>query len=126
MTLRSYLTIMIITTICSWFVFFVVLNIVNPETTNWIGFVLFYFSLFLSITGTSAILGFLVRFIGLRHELAFCAVKIAFRQSFLFAFLIIISLFLLANDLFTWVNLILLIIGLSILEFFLISDKSYN
>ena len=94
--------------------------------TNWLGLLLFYLSLFLAISGTAAIFGFTVRFVALRHELAFRSVIIAFRQSFLFAFLIVAVLFLLSRGLFTWLNLFLLIIGLTILEYFLISYKARN
>ncbi|MFH1523022.1 MAG: hypothetical protein ABIE43_04375 [Patescibacteria group bacterium] len=121
MTLRSYLIIVSITALLCWGAWVFILRTVNPEITNWLGFLLFYLSLFLALIGTAAIIGFLVRFIFLKQELAFRLVKIAFRQSFLFAFLIVAILFLLAHDLFTWLNLILLVLGLSILEYFLIS-----
>lgn len=124
MTLRSYLTIMTITTALCWAAFSFILWMVDPDITNWLGFLLFYLSLFLALSGTAAMAGFIVRFIGLKHELVFKAVKIAFRQSFLFAFLIVAVLFLLSYNLFTWLNLFLLIIGLSGLEFFLISYGS--
>lgn len=123
MTLRSYLVIMIIATLVCWGLWVFVLWSVNPEVTNWLGFSLFYLSLFLALAGTAAIIGFLIRFIFLKRQLAFRAVKIAFRQSFIFAFLITASLFLLAHDLFTWLNLILLVVGLSVLEYFLISHE---
>ena len=121
MTLRSYLIIMIIATLLCWTAFSFVLWTVNPEATNWVGFLLFYLSLFLALAGSAALIGFLIRFIGLKHELVFNSVKNAFRQSFFFAFLITAVLFLLSNNLFTWVNLGLLVAGLSVLEFFFIS-----
>jgi len=121
MTLRSYLTIMIITNLVAWSIFSFILNLVDPAFTNWIGFLLFYVSLFIAISGTAAIIGFLVRFVALKKDLIFYSVKTAFRQSFLFAFLIVASLFLSAQDLLTWINLLLLIIILTIFEFFLIS-----
>ncbi len=121
MTLKAYLILMIITTLICWIAFGFVLWTVNPEVTNWIGFLLFYLSLFLASVGSAAIIGFLIRFVGLKRELAFYSVKEAFRQSFLFALLIVVVLFLLSKDLFTWLNLGLLIVGLSMLEFFLIS-----
>ncbi|MEA1963054.1 MAG: hypothetical protein U9M94_02320 [Patescibacteria group bacterium] len=108
------------TAVC-WLIWLYVLWMINPVLTNWIGFVLFYFSLFLALIGTGAIFGFAVRFIALKKELAFRLVKESFRQSFLFALLIIISLILLSYSLFTWLNLILLIFGLSVLEFFMLS-----
>jgi len=121
MTLKSYLVTMSVLTFICWGAWIYLLLAINPEVTNWIGFVLFYVSLFLSLVGTAAIVGFLIRFVLMRQVLAFRLVKEAFRQSFLFAILIVISLLLLANDLFTWLNLSFLVIGVSILEFFLLS-----
>lgn len=120
MTLRIYLIVMLLTTLVCWAAWLYTVFTVDPNVTNWIGFSLFYVSLFLSIVGTAAITGFLARFIVLRQRLAFNSVKEAFRQSFLFAILIIISLVLLSRDLFTWMNLSFLVVGLSVLEFFLL------
>ena len=121
MSLRTYLIIMILATLLCWAGFGMVAWSVNPEVTNWVGFLLFYLSLFLAIVGTTAIIGFVIRFIGLRRELASNSVITAFRQSFLFAFFITAILFLLAHNLFSWLNAGLLIIGLSVAEFFLLS-----
>jgi hypothetical protein len=121
MTLKNYLLLMISTTLVCWGIFAGVVMNVNPNATNWPGFVLFYVSLFLALLGTSAILGFLLRFAVFRQELAFRAVSEAFRQSFLFAFLAIAALFLLANHLFTWLNIALLVAALALIEFFLIA-----
>lgn len=115
---------MSLATLVSWGAWNYVIWTINPEVTNWIGFALFYFSLFVALTGTAAIIGFIARFAGLKQELAFRSVKEAFRQSFLFSALIIASLILLSRGLFTWLNLFLLVIALSILEFFLISYKN--
>jgi hypothetical protein len=109
-----------------WGCFLFVINAVNPEMTNWIGFALFYISLFLAIVGTAAIIGFLVRFIFLKKELAHSSVIIAFRQSILFALVLVVSLMLLAKNLFTWLNLVLLIAAISTLEYFLISSTAHS
>ena len=121
MTLKKYLIFMSLATLICWAAWNYIIWSINPEITNWIGFLLFYFSLFAALTGTAAIVGFIVRFAALKQKLAFHSVQEAFRQSFLFATLIVVSLLLLSRDLFTWLNLFLLIIGLSLLEFFLIS-----
>jgi hypothetical protein len=117
---------MTITTVICWSIWISLLFTIDPYVTNWIGFSLFYISLFLALTGTAALIGFVIRFIALKQELAFRIVKEAFRQSFLFAALIVVSLLLLSHDLFSWLNLILLVVGLSVLEFFLISYSSHN
>ncbi|MFA5024417.1 MAG: hypothetical protein WC523_05675 [Patescibacteria group bacterium] len=123
MTLKKYLSVMSVLTIICWGIFLFVASLVDPLATNWIGFVLFYASLFLSLTGTGALIGFLVRFVALKKELAFNLVKVAFRQSFLFSLFIILLLILKANHLFNWLNLFLLVIIFAILELFLISYK---
>jgi hypothetical protein len=121
MTLKNYLLLMIFTTLVCWGVFVGTVFTINPNSTNWPGFTMFYASLGLSILGTSTIFGFLFRFWLLRQQLVFRAVSEAFRQSFLFAILIIAALFLLSRHLFTWMNIAFLIVGLALLELFLIS-----
>ena len=120
MTLRSYLFLMTISTVLCWICFLCIILRINPETTNLIGLILFYLSLSLSLIGTMAIIGFVVRFVFLKHELAFESVREAFRQSFLFTALITTSLILLSNNLFDWINLSILIITLSVIEFFML------
>lgn len=126
MTLQSYLILMSLTTIICWSAWVFVIFMIDPSITNWIGFLLFYSSLFLALTGIAAIIGFIIRFVALKQELAFRSVKEAFRQSFLFAALIVVSLILLSQNLFSWLNLLLLVVGLSVLEFFLISYGKNN
>lgn len=121
MTLKGYSIIMGSSTAVCWALWLAIVTSVDPQITNWIGFALFYSSLFLALLGTSALAGFLVRFILMKRSLAFKLVKEAFRQSFFFSFLIIASLYLLSKGLFSWMNVLLLVAGLSILEFFLLS-----
>lgn len=123
MTLKNYLIVMSVVTIMCWAIFALMLNVINPATTNYLGFGLFYFSLFLSLSGTASLVGFIFRFVALRKSLVFQSVRNAFRQSFLFALFIVISLFLLASDLFTWLNVILLLIIFIVLELFISSYK---
>lgn len=123
MTLKNYLIFMGSTTAFLWGLFLLVINIINPDKTNWLGFVIFYLALFLALSGTAALIGFFVRFKIMKKDLAVRAVKTAFRQSFLFSFLVAAILFLLSQKLFSWFNLILLVVILSIIEFLLISSK---
>ena len=123
MTLKNYLFVMsVLTTVC-WGIFVFVAGLVDPTATNWLGFILFYLSLFLALSGTAALIGFIFRFVALKKELAFNLVKVAFRQSFLFALFIIFLLILKSQQLFNWVNLFLLVIIFTILELFLITYK---
>ena len=126
MTLRSYLALMIFATIICALALATVLITVDPFSTNWLGFVLFYAALFLTVTGVFAILGFIIRFVFLRQRLAVKAVVVSFRQAFLTAFLITACLLLASQNLFSWLNVLLLIIGFSTLEFLLISFSAEN
>jgi len=121
MSLRLYLLIMSAMTALCAYVFGYIVWTIDPETTNSTGFFLFYLSLLLLIVGATAIIGFVVRFVVFRHELIIDTVKTAFRQSFFFAGFIVAVLFLLSRNLLSWLNLAILIIGLSALEFFLLS-----
>jgi len=123
MTLKNYLFVMSVLTAVCWAIFLFVANLVDPTATNWFGFGLFYLSLFLSLSGTTALIGFIIRFVALKKELAFNLVKVAFRQSFLFSLFIIFLLILKSQHLFNWLNLSLLVIIFAILELFLISYK---
>jgi len=111
-----------LTAVC-WGIFLFVAGLVDPTTTNWLGFLLFYLALFVSLSGTIALIGFIVRFVALKKELVFNLVKVAFRQSFLFSLFIVLLLILKSQYLLNWLNLFLLVIIFAILELFLISYK---
>ncbi len=121
MSLSKYLIVMVIGTLAALSCFAVSILVIDPFSTNWLGMTLFYASLMVSVTGLAAIIGFIFRFVVLRKKLAASAVIISFRQAFVIALLIALILFLLAEQLFSWLNVVLLIIGFTSLELFLIS-----
>ena len=123
MTLKKYLMVIAIATALCWTIFLFVASVVNPESTSILGFLMFYIALFMAISGTASLVGFLVRFVALRHELAFYAVKIAYRQSFMFALFVLATLMLLSQSLFTWLNLIMLIAVFLIAEMIMIHSQ---
>lgn len=123
MTLKKYLMVTAIATAICWTVLLFISSIINPETTSLLGFLLFYLALFMSVSGTASLVGFLIRFVALRHELVFYAVKIAYRQSFMFALFIVITLILASQGLFTWLNLFMLIVVFVISEMMMIHSQ---
>lgn len=124
MTLKRYLMLTAVATAICWTVFLFVSSVINPEMTSWVGFFVFYLALFMALSGTASLIGFLIRFVGLKHELAFYAVKTAFRQSFLFALFIIAILILLSQSLFNWLNLFMLVTLFVVAEMFMIHSKN--
>lgn len=123
MGLKTYLLTMSVATVFCWVAWVLAFLTVDPQTTNQIGFGLFYSSLSLALIGTGALIGFVIRFVFLRHDLVLRQVLDAFRQSFLFSLLLIVSLILLSHKLFSWVNLFFLMAGLTMLEYFLVSYR---
>lgn len=124
MSFKQYLTLMIIGAITSWAAFIFVLIFINPETTSGLGFALFYLCLFFALTISFALFGYFLRSLRRRANPLSWQVNTAFRQGTFFAFLVASSLFLLSHNLFSWLNLLLLIFILTFLEFFLISKKN--
>jgi len=104
-------------------VFVSVLLIIDPFSTNYIGFILFYISLFLALSGVFSLLGFFARFILFRQALVFRLVADAFRQAILLSLTLCAALFLLSRDLFNWLNFILLLGVAVILEYILLSGN---
>lgn len=123
MTLRQYLIWMALGTCIAWGAFYLVVMYLNPNTAGNLGLLFFYLALFLSISGTLTLLGFGWRFWRHRDEVLFRQVTISFRQGALLAFMAVGALFLQANALLTWWNLGLLIVGLTLLEFFLLTGR---
>ncbi len=123
MTLRSYLLLMTIATIIFWLAFGLIVVSTDPAETGRQSIITFYAILTCAVTGTGAILGFIIRFFALHQTLRTHSALIAFRQALLGAILVIGVLFLFSQHLFSWLNLALLLLTLSALEFFLLSRE---
>ncbi|MBU2228912.1 hypothetical protein KJ810_00730 [Patescibacteria group bacterium] len=124
MPLRRYLFIMGFGTLISWGALVLVILNIDPFASGFIGLFSFYVMLFLSLMGTFSLFGFFVRIIFVRRSVLFRHIGVSLRQSVLFSLLIMISLMLQANSLFTWWNAILLILGLALLEFFFLGRET--
>lgn len=103
--------------------FVLVLFFINPETVGNLGLILFYASLFLSLTGLLALLSYFFRLIFNRIYTKTEKVQVSFRQSVFFAFVIVGSLFLQSHGLMTWLNSLLLVALVTFLEFIILSLK---
>lgn len=123
MTLRQYLILMTISAIFCWGIWGFVLYSVDPTAAGILGIIFFYFSLFLSLMGTLAVLGLLLRMKFDKEGLVFKTVTISFRQATLLGFLVIGSLILKSQGILTWWNIIFLVLALTVLEFFFMSYK---
>ncbi len=120
MSLRAYLILLGSAAALSASAWVFVLFNVDPQTTNNVGLALFYLTLLLAVAGTASLLGFVVRFAWLHQRMAGRIMLNALRQGFLLATLAVTILFFLASHWFSWLNIALLFIAISVLEFFLL------
>lgn len=113
----------IIAVIC-WAGFVSIIYYLNPATAGRAGYLLFYSSIFLATVATLSVFGFSLRRRLLTGELALRQVAITFRQAFWFGLLVVAALGLQARDLLTWWNLLILLVALTVLEFFFLSLRN--
>ncbi|HLC64296.1 MAG TPA: hypothetical protein VJK25_03060 [Patescibacteria group bacterium] len=123
MTIKQYLWLMIACTLLCWAGWLLVLFFINPDTTSFMGFLMFYLSLFFTLIGSLALLSYLLRLVFNRIYTRVEKIQISFRQAIFFAIVIIGSLFLQSNRLLNWLNTILLVALVTFIEFLIISLK---
>ena len=102
MTYKAFLSTIIAGTIISWAGLYLILMNTDPITTESALF-LFFSTLFLALFGTFTSLGLVARSIFLTKKYATMHhFKQSIRQSFLLSIVTLLSLYLLANNLFVW------------------------
>ncbi|MEA2088396.1 MAG: hypothetical protein U9O55_00965 [Patescibacteria group bacterium] len=123
MSFRAYIFLMLFATAISWAVWLTILFFINPFETDFLGFLFFYLSLFLSLVGTIAIIASIIRRVFIKDKILFRHVVISFRQAIFFSILIISCLLLQSQRLLTWWNMMFLVLALVVFELFAISKK---
>lgn len=108
---------MILATLLCWAAFYLVINTINPFATMPLGFGLFYLSLFFALTGTLALLGFIIRYIFKRNQFITYQVVTSFRQGIWLAVLVVVGLYLQSQQLVAWWNLLILVVLLAVIEY---------
>ncbi len=119
-----YLVMMAGGTLLSWGAWYFVISTITPSEGGMIGLALFYGTLTLSTAGTCALAGLGIRMVFLKQELILEKIIISFRQGIFLALLIDGILLLQALRVLTWYNMVLLVVGITVVEFFVISIKS--
>lgn len=128
MTLKKYLNLITILTGICWLIFVASIFLMDPETIGFWGFLLFYYSLFLSLLGSFLILGFIIR-VRIFKGSIFQQVSISFRQSFWLSVIIVFLLVIKGLGLLHWWNFIIFILILIATELIIVLNrkrKIYN
>ena len=116
MSLRLYLILMTIASLCSWVAWMVVLHAIDPTKSGWLGFLLFFVTLGIAFLASVTLFGTLVRVWFKRQEIVYRHVVRSLRQGLIFTGLFECSLILAGLGLLAWWVLLLLILIATIIE----------
>ncbi|RJR31620.1 hypothetical protein C4569_01520 [Candidatus Parcubacteria bacterium] len=103
--------------------FLLVVNFINPDIAGPVEFAFFYLSLTLVLIGLLYLSGSLMRRLFKRYQPSFLRLQTSWRQSIWFTILILSLFMLYQKELLNFLNVILLLVILTILEFLFISFK---
>jgi hypothetical protein len=124
MNLRQYLIVMSIGTAVAISAWCVVLIAMNPLTSGTVALVAFYTTLTLGLAGLFTILGTMVRTYRFPEREIGATVNRSLRQAVFLTILLVGSLYLMTEGLFSTLTLFIAVLALGFLEFFfLISSK---
>jgi len=115
MTLKKYLILMSAATLVSLAILATIVFYLSPQEAGWWGLTLFYVSLFLTLLGIFALLGFILR-VWLTSAPVFQQVGVAFRQAAWFAILVVFGLILQSYGWLNWWVTLLMVLLLSAIE----------
>lgn len=118
MSIKQYLTTMLLATILCWLACWLVVINIDPFTDTGAGLAFFYLSLFLALIGTVSIISFLLRNY-FSHEMLplFKYVQSSFKDAFLYSLILIFLLYLQGKAYLRWWNIGL---ALAVIIFYLI------
>ncbi|MBD3311721.1 MAG: hypothetical protein GF349_04515 [Candidatus Magasanikbacteria bacterium] len=126
MTFRQYLFSMLLSSSMCWAAWVLVIMNINPFETNWIGFMLFYTSLFLALFGTISIFILAIYYFLAKNVQIYKMVKRSFRDSLFLSAILVILLFLQGKGLLSVLNFTVFILILVLTLTFIYSTKKSN
>src|SRR3989344_5774750 len=124
MAQKTFFFLIFFITLINFGVFIGSLLYINPETTGALGFVFFYSSMLLCLFGSIFLVSFIAHLKILQWTSVFKNIQVSMRHGFLFSILVGSCLILQAQRLLSWINLIVLILLLTFIEFIFITKRS--
>lgn len=115
---KIYNIIMGVATALAWLGFFIIISNFDPAAATWVVFLLFYLTLFLGSLGVFSLLGFwLRRLFSPKRTHPRLAVANSLRQSLIMSLVLVIAMWLQADRILTWWNILLLVLAATVAEF---------
>lgn len=123
MTIRSFLVGIAISTLICFIAWFAVIALSNPGDAGIGGLFLFYFSLFLWLSGFLVLAGFYSRTFFSPKKIPFNVLSNSLRQAIIFALAVVILLVLKSMEMLNAINVILLVIFVIFTEGYFLSSN---
>ncbi len=125
MSIKQYLTTMLLATILCWLAWWLVVINIDPFADTGFGLAFFYLSLFLALLGTVSIISFLLRnYFSTEAMPLFKYVQSSFKDAFLYSLILIILLYLQSKAYLRWWNVGLVLVVIIFYLVFKISLKT--
>lgn len=116
MSLRLYLIVMALVSLCAWTAWLIVLHTIDPTKSGFLGFLLFFTTLGISILSSMTLFGTLIRVWSRREQVVYRLVVRSLRQALILTSLFLVGLVLSGLGLFVWWVLVLLVLIATVLE----------
>lgn len=116
MSLRLYLIVMALVSLCAWTAWFIVLHTIDPTKSGFLGFLLYFTTLGISVLSSITFLGTLIRVWSRKEQVVYRLVVRSLRQGLILTSLFLVGLILSGLGLFVWWVLVLLVLIATILE----------
>lgn len=102
MTVKIFTLGACITALISWAILYLIVNWIDPTTSAAAAFILFFLVLFLAISATSSLIGYIIRSIMMRHQLSAHRVRPSLRQGVFLGVFVDLLLFLQLERILVW------------------------
>ncbi len=124
MTLRQYLSVMIVGTVIAGATLALMIILVNPDQAGPVSVAALLVAIMLCVTGVLSVIGVVARVHVLRRPgVVSRQVRTSFRQGALLAVLVVLALLLSHLRLFAWWNIMLALGALGVAEYFFLSSE---
>lgn len=124
MTIRMFLMGIFVATVICFFVWLAIIIFINPFESGSIILLLFYFSLFLWLVGSIALIVFFIRYFLQPRAIPYAILTMAIRQAIIFAFVAVIILALKGLKALSWANGFFLLIAAIFTEGYFLSNNN--
>ncbi|MFA6410416.1 MAG: hypothetical protein WCW26_02455 [Candidatus Buchananbacteria bacterium] len=123
MRFKLFLGLIVFGTILAWLSWGMVIFYFDPGQAGFTGVILFFVSLFLALSGLLFLLIDLVKAKLAKDQLLLYRIRVSIRHSILFTVIVLGWALLKSQSLLRWWNFLLLVLALTVLEFFFISTQ---